>query len=61
MTNQKTALITGIHGQDGYYLSRLLLEKDYRVVGLGRGTLGRTGLTPHESITGPSTCKTWPT
>jgi len=40
MTNQKTALITGIHGQDGYYLSRLLLEKDYRVVGLGRGTRG---------------------
>ena len=40
MTNQKTALITGIHGQDGYYLSRLLLEKDYRVVGVGRGSLG---------------------
>ncbi|MBD2099535.1 GDP-mannose 4,6-dehydratase [Leptolyngbya sp. FACHB-261] len=30
----KTALITGITGQDGYYLSRLLLEKHYRVVGL---------------------------
>ncbi|MEM8503287.1 MAG: GDP-mannose 4,6-dehydratase [Cyanobacteria bacterium P01_D01_bin.1] len=30
----KTALITGITGQDGYYLSRLLLEKGYRVVGL---------------------------
>lgn len=29
-----TALITGITGQDGYYLSRLLLEKGYRVVGL---------------------------
>ena len=40
MTNQKTALITGIHGQDGYYLSRLLLEKDYRVIGLGRGAVG---------------------
>lgn len=30
----KTALITGITGQDGYYLSRLLLEKGYRVIGL---------------------------
>ncbi len=30
----KTALITGITGQDGYYLSRLLLEKGYCVVGL---------------------------
>ncbi|PZO60295.1 MAG: GDP-mannose 4,6-dehydratase [Phormidesmis priestleyi] len=30
----KTALITGITGQDGYYLSRLLLDKGYRVVGL---------------------------
>lgn len=29
-----TALITGITGQDGCYLSRLLLEKGYRVVGL---------------------------
>ena len=30
----KTALITGITGQDGAYLARLLLSKDYRVVGL---------------------------
>ncbi len=30
----KTALITGITGQDGYYLSQLLLERGYRVVGL---------------------------
>jgi GDPmannose 4,6-dehydratase len=29
----KTALITGIGGQDGSYLSELLLEKGYRVVG----------------------------
>ena len=40
MTNQKTALITGIHGQDGYYLSRLLLDKNYHVIGLGRGAVG---------------------
>ena len=29
-----TALITGITGQDGAYLARLLLDKGYRVVGL---------------------------
>jgi len=33
---QKTAIITGITGQDGAYLSKLLLEKDYRVVGFVR-------------------------
>jgi GDPmannose 4,6-dehydratase len=32
----KRALITGITGQDGYYLSRLLLEKGYEVHGLAR-------------------------
>ncbi len=31
-----TALITGITGQDGAYLSRLLLDKGYEVVGLVR-------------------------
>jgi GDPmannose 4,6-dehydratase len=31
---QKTALITGILGQDGPYLAKLLLEKDYKVYGL---------------------------
>jgi len=36
----KTALITGITGQDGYYLTRLLLEQGYLVVGL---------LPPHRS------------
>lgn len=30
----KTALITGINGQDGAYLAKLLLEKNYDVVGL---------------------------
>ena len=35
MTTQ-TALITGITGQDGSYLAELLLEKDYRVVGMTR-------------------------
>lgn len=31
---RKTAFITGITGQDGYYLSKLLLGKDYEVHGL---------------------------
>ncbi len=34
----KTALITGITGQDGSYLAELLLEKEYRVVGMKRRT-----------------------
>src|SRR5262245_20474053 len=32
----KTALVTGITGQDGAYLARSLLEKGYRVVGAAR-------------------------
>src|SRR5215218_4676912 len=32
----KTALITGITGQDGAYLSELLLEKGYEVHGIKR-------------------------
>lgn len=32
----KTALITGVTGQDGSYLMDLLLEKNYKVVGLYR-------------------------
>ena len=32
----KTALITGITGQDGSYLARLLLEKGYKVFGVKR-------------------------
>ena len=32
----KKAFITGVTGQDGYYLSKLLLEKDYEVHGIIR-------------------------
>jgi GDPmannose 4,6-dehydratase len=41
----KRALVTGVAGQDGWYLTRLLLERGYEVVGCGRpGTLlGRRG------------------
>ena len=34
----KTAIVTGITGQDGSYLAELLLSKGYRVVGLKRRT-----------------------
>jgi len=32
----KTALITGVTGQDGSYLAELLIEKGYKVYGLVR-------------------------
>jgi len=38
MTQSKRALITGITGQDGSYLSELLLEKGYEVHGIIRRT-----------------------
>ncbi|WP_017719508.1 GDP-mannose 4,6-dehydratase [Kamptonema formosum] len=38
MTERKRALITGITGQDGSYLSELLLEKGYEVHGIIRRT-----------------------
>jgi len=38
MTQRKRALITGITGQDGSYLSELLLEKGYEVHGVIRRT-----------------------
>lgn len=43
---QKTALITGITGQDGSYLAELLLSKGYRVAGMTR----RTSTEVHERI-----------
>jgi GDPmannose 4,6-dehydratase len=42
----KTALITGITGQDGSYLAELLLEKGYRVVGMTR----RSSVATNERI-----------
>ncbi len=36
MSEPRTALITGITGQDGSYLAELLLAKGYRVVGMTR-------------------------
>ncbi len=51
----KSALITGITGQDGSYLAELLLEKGYRVHGLKRrsstpNTSRLEGLLPHVSL-----------
>ncbi len=43
---KKTALITGITGQDGSYLAELLLAQGYRVVGMTR----RTSTEVHERI-----------
>lgn len=44
----KTALITGITGQDGSYLAELLLAKNYRVVGLTKnGHLDRPNNVLH--------------
>jgi len=39
------ALITGISGQDGYFLSKLLLSKGYEVHGLHRRNSSMTGGT----------------
>ncbi|HYD46617.1 MAG TPA: GDP-mannose 4,6-dehydratase [Phenylobacterium sp.] len=41
----KTALITGVTGQDGAYLSQLLLEKGYTVYGLMRRSASQEFLT----------------
>ena len=38
----KTALITGVMGQDGTYLAELLAGKEYRVVGTSRAAEGVT-------------------
>ena len=52
----KTALITGITGQDGSYLAELLLEKGYQVHGIKRrvssfntGRIDHLYQDPHES------------
>ena len=37
---KKIALINGVSGQDGAYLARFLLEKDYEVWGTSRDAQG---------------------
>src|SRR4026209_3001099 len=55
MQKPKTALITGITGQDGAYLAELLLEKGYEVHGIKRRSslfntdrIDHLYLDPHE-------------
>lgn len=57
----KTAIITGIAGQDGSYLARLLLHKNYRVIGTMRPNaepdlwrLSELGINNDVEITGLS-------
>ncbi len=48
MSFKKTALITGITGQDGSYLAELLLEKGYTVHGIvRRASVSNTGRIDH--------------
>lgn len=54
---QKTAVITGITGQDGAYLAQLLLEKGYQVFGTYRRTssvnfwrIAELGITGHPHL-----------
>src|SRR5215203_1521592 len=53
----KTAIVTGITGQDGAYLAQLLLEKGYTVYGTYRRTssvnfwrLEELGLASHDRL-----------
>jgi len=53
----RNAVVTGISGQDGAYLARLLLEKGYRVWGATRRTssvnhwrLAEVGILGHENL-----------
>jgi GDPmannose 4,6-dehydratase len=57
MNGQRTAVVTGITGQDGAYLAELLLGKGYRVYGTYRRTssvnfwrLDELGLTTHPEL-----------
>ena len=45
----KTAIITGITGQDGAYLAKLLLKKNYKVIGLTR-SYNRSNLSKLEKL-----------
>lgn len=58
MTTPRTALISGISGQDGAYLAQLLLQKGYRVIGTSRdasvsgfGNLSRLGIRQQVELT----------
>ena len=42
----KKAIITGINGQDGYYLSKYLIDLNYEVIGIGNNNFN----TIHKSV-----------
>lgn len=42
MMTRKVAIITGINGQDGFYLTKLLIDKGYKVIGIQRRTSSST-------------------
>ena len=46
----KVAIVTGVTGQDGSYLSELLLDKEYTVVGLRRRSSSEKGLERIEHL-----------
>ena len=46
----KKALITGVSGQDGYFLSKLLLSKDYTVFGMLNGQSENTSRKLREEL-----------
>jgi GDPmannose 4,6-dehydratase len=46
----KTAIITGISGQDGLYLAEFLREKKYRIVGTSRDINAATRTMPRELV-----------
>jgi GDPmannose 4,6-dehydratase len=55
--DRKTAVVTGVTGQDGAYLTQLLLEKGYKVFGAYRRTssvnfwrLEELGVASHENL-----------
>lgn len=57
MTSVKTAVVTGISGQDGAYLAQLLLDKGYRVYGTYRRSssvnfwrIEELGIASHPSL-----------
>ncbi|MDE1184317.1 GDP-mannose 4,6-dehydratase [Paraburkholderia sp.] len=57
MNNQAKAIITGVSGQDGAYLTKLLLDKGYQVTGTYRRTssvnfwrMGELGVLDHPNL-----------
>jgi GDPmannose 4,6-dehydratase len=58
MDSMKSAVVTGVSGQDGAYLAQFLLEKGYRVWGASRRTssvnhwrMAELGILDHENLT----------